>query len=172
MKKQHLSIFAAAVAGGLVGYVVSGIPTETPPTDADPVSYNLETRVVGVYEDASQHPTGLIATSQRWPTVVVSPWLVASENQERVAYAVWDAGHYGIVIYVSDMDGDNARIVAKQSVPEGQGELDTSSLVWIDNRTIRYQESAVTYQEGAFGKELLTWLVDIESGEKIQIENL
>lgn len=123
--------------------------------------YKLETRVIAVHENGSETPTGLVAISEGWPTFIVSPHLVASEDRQQVAYAVWSEEYHGVAIYVDTLNDGQRRLVARQSVPEGQGSLNVFSLGWVDHETIRYSESSI--------HEDLRWEVNIRTGEKNRV---
>ncbi len=163
--KKYSFVLGSGLFLILLGVGCSATTIEEPPNIT---GYELSSSLIAIYEDGSKIPTGLVATSEGWPSFNIPPEIRLSPNKKYVAYAVWNLEPLGVQIHVSNLDGTDDRVVASQTVPEGQGELDTNSLFWIDDLNIQYTEAGVIWDETT-PPSGGTWRVNIESGEKTLI---
>lgn len=122
------------------------IQKETNTTTSEKVTYTFFTKTEGnsvvlyrLGSDGVETKTGLSVTKD-WPSsYVVTVNVVVSPDQQHAVYEKWVGVE--MVLYVANIDGSSAKKIADQEVVEGSGELDTSSIAWVDNSTVRYIET-------------------------------
>lgn len=169
---RHLKFFGLA-CGSLFLLLGTGCQSNKSFQDIESniVSYKLSTSLVAVHEDGTETPTGLIATWEGWPTFVGEPHVVISPNERQVVWAGWDQSADGIVIHLSDLDGNNSRVIAEQEVGDGNGGLIMDSIRWSeDGKSVYYTEGMITCEADCSDATTVsretTYQIDLKTGEK------
>jgi len=156
-----LLFIAGLVVGGGIGLLISQKNTQTNVTGGG----HIEGRVT-VQGTSFAVPYDITGT---YPATVVRQ----SPDKKRLLYSRWNNAR--IALYVSDLNGDDAKKVAEQEVAEGSGELDMGSIQWSDNETIAYVETGLRCADAScaspddFVSVRTMYTVDIQTGKKTSV---
>ena len=169
-------IIIAAFAGLVVGYASSFIVPSFHKQSAQTNSGELSGRIVlGRTNNGTFHETGLnipYDVTGVYPAGII----LISPDKTKAVYAIWEDTKFKL--YVSDIDGNNSKMIAEQQVPEGSGSLYVSSIQWSEDGThVSYVEDgakckkAFCAQPDDFALLMITYSVDVRTGEKTVVSS-